>query len=331
MAIIPTNFFQENYQKEAFSLIRLQLSTTGNVKDMIEEIIKFYETANESQRSYLGRYMSMILDFDNGEYAERCANLFGIYRKQGLSVSETIVASINEGEESIYHYNDFSTQILRDTRLFVKFPAANYSGIFSYDVHDHILALSIECGIYLLMHPRGELMILGLENNPQDILIDEEIFEDDTAPLYFTETTHFVSPVFKVNVAYTILQYILKEIGYPAIPVNRKVIFTSPEASLININDFAKEDSMYKWNDVEVLMAKDFRLGSVINKGGCILNIDYEPKSSINLLRSSLITALTATSIIFEDIWNRKLMAKLTPEILAKLCFENYIFLPREF
>lgn len=99
----------------------------------------------------------------------------------------------------------------------------------------------------------GTLVLLMQELADKQIYCDEECFKKE-APLYFTDESHFISPVYKLQKARDILAEILSEIGYPYLRIKLKVMYTSSAASLMN-----EEDMWEYWKglDLENLMPRN--------------------------------------------------------------------------
>ena len=115
--------------------------------------------------------------------------------------------------------------------------------------------------------------------------------------------------------------------GYPYIKINKKVIFTSAEAYLINLDQYVGEDDRDKaWEGVEAVMMKDIMPHYAISNTGSLFCGD-DPDSSYNQLRSMVLFSLIAASMLYETVWAEKLSARLSPKSLAELCQKLNIFL----
>lgn len=186
----------------------------------------------------------------------------------------------------------------------------------------NVLTIDIADAIYAIMKGDGTLNLYVMENCPDDILIDEEPFADE-APLYFTSSTHFTSPVFKVKVVKQILDHCLEEIGYPHIPVKMTVIFTAHDANLINIEDYARHES---WKDIEVLMLKSILPNYAFNNSRSFIDKNEDANSLKNQMRAALIHSICATSILYHSICDDNVATNLNSSILASQCKKNNIF-----
>lgn len=143
----------------------------------------------------------------------------------------------------------------------------------------------------------GTLCVTCTNNNGQDILIDEERFNGER-PLYFTESTHFVSPVYMVNSFTAVLLYALRLLGYPMMRVHRKVYFSHPGAYFINFDDYTGENSDNSdWEGVEVVTRK--QLGSQFYIDAAYPIAYTVPDSPWKEMNHSLMIALRTAQLAF--------------------------------
>ncbi len=103
---------------------------------------------------------------------------------------------------------------------------------------------------------RGALVLRVCNDCAQDILIDEEEFNNEE-PLYFTESSHFTSPVFLVTKAKHILNEILTQMGYPYVRIRTELAFVSRYANPYNMDCMYDIESKGDWLglDLKVLLA----------------------------------------------------------------------------
>ncbi len=322
MKKIPQKYLYSTNQREARAFIRQCLASGMTVKDMAAQLTTKYRTSGAAVREHLGKLLSIIYDFDSPKIACHCARFFGINLIDGLSVSESVYIEGYSDNEQIFKRKEFSSNVTSYMPVVSPFPSNRWPLTVAPSAHENVLTISSEHNIYAVMGADNELNLFILEPCPNDILIDEDVF-DDEEPLYFTEHSHFTSPVFRINLANRILDYCLAEIGYPHIPVKKKVIFTSHEANLMNLDDYRCHSS---WLNVEVIMLKSIVPAYAINKSRCILDKERAPKDLKNQLREMLFFSISATAMLYESVCSEKLTLSVTPKTLSALCKRNYIF-----
>jgi len=323
MKKIPQKYLCSTNQREARAFIRQCLASGITVKDMAAQLTAKYRTSGAAVREHLGKLLSIIYDFDSPEIARQCARIFGLSLIDGLSVSESVYIEGYSDDEQIFRRKEFSSNVISYMPVVSPFPSSRWPLTVASSACEDVLTISSEHNIYAVMGADNELNLFILEPCPNDILIDEDIFGNEE-PLYFTEHSHFTSPVFRINLAKRILDHCLAEVGYPHIPVKKKVIFTSHEANLMNLDDYRCHDS---WKDVEVIMLKSVVPAYAINKSGCILDKERAPKDLKNQLREMLLFSISATAMLYESACSERLTLSMTPKILFALCRRNNIFM----
>lgn len=322
MKKIPQKYLYSTNQREARAFMRQCFASGMTAKDMAAQLTAKYRTSGAAVREHLGKLLSIIYDFDSPETARQCARTFGLSLIDGLSVSESVYIEGYSDDEQIFKRKEFSSNVTSYMQVVDPFPSSRWPLTVAPSTCKDVLTISSEHNIYAVMGADNELSLFILEPCPDDILIDEEVFGDEE-PLYFTEHSHFTSPVFRINLANRILDHCLAEIGYPHIPVKKRVIFTGNEANLINLEDYRSHDS---WQNVEVIMLKSIVPTYAINKSRCILDKERAPKDFKNQLREMLLFSISATAILYESVCRERQTLSVTPKTLSTLCRRNYIF-----
>ncbi|MDE6335513.1 MAG: hypothetical protein K2J63_08125 [Muribaculaceae bacterium] len=326
MEKIPQKYLSASNHKEACANIRQFLASGLSVKSMAEQLTEKYRKSKYAVREHLGKMLASVYDFENSEIARECARMFGIEPLTTLSVSESIrIYGLTE-DEKVFSKREFSNAVTENLAPVDTFPAAKWPMVVEPHCYDDIITISNTHNIYAAMGENVELNLFIFEPSACDILIDETVFGDEE-PLYFTEINNFVSPVFKINVLKRLLDFCLEEVGYPYIKINKKVIFTSAEAYLINIDQYVGEDYRDKaWEGVEAVMMKDVIPHYAVSNTGSLFYGD-DPDSPYNQLRSIVLYSLIAASMLYETVWAEKLSARLSPKSLAELCQKLNIFI----
>lgn len=325
MKNIPEKYYKESNQREARANIRRWLSSGMSVKDIALQLSVRYEMANDSEKEHLGKLLASVYDFKSPATAKVCAFIFGIKMITNLSVGENIFIEGYKEHENLLFRKLYSPAVIDNMAAVRVHFEGERRRILPTSSIQNVLTINKAHHIYAVIHTNGEVSIFIVESCASDILIDEESFMGEL-PLYFTESTHFVSPVFKIKLVKDILEYCLKEIGYPAVTIKPKVIFADLRANLINRCEYdgpeaAKDD----WRGIDVIMYRDIDPEYPIHDVG---NLMYEECENglIHQLRVALIHSISATAMICHSISINKKWLKLTPRVLAALCKKNNIF-----
>lgn len=325
MKKIPQKYLSPTNYREACANVRHFLSSGLSVESMAEEMTEKYRNSKNAVREHLGKMLAFIYDFENSVIAGECARMFGIEPLSTLSVSESLCLYGLRDNERVFSKKEFSDDVTSNLAPVDTFPADKWPMVAASGCYDDILTLSSKHNIYAAMSEGKELNLFIFEPSHSDILIDEAIFGDQL-PLYFTEHDQFVSPVFKINVLKRLLDFCLEEVGYPYIKINKKVIFTSPHACLVNLDQYVVEDHREKeWEGIEVVMMKDIMPHYAITET-CSMFFGDDPDSPYNQLRAMLLHSLISASMLYETVWVQRLAPILSPKKLIDLCKTLNIF-----
>lgn len=82
----------------------------------------------------------------------------------------------------------------------------------------------------------GGLVLLSLVNYAGGVLIDEEKYYDET-PQYFTETTHFESPVYHLTYYRKVFKSLMTLLGYPVMGITIKLIGVGERTQFVNAEE----------------------------------------------------------------------------------------------
>lgn len=325
--------------------VRRLLNSGFTVLDLAVILTRQYKKARARGRQHLGELLTIVYDFDNHGCAYECARLFHIKEHPGFTYGQCAYVPQYEDEfpfwRKILNYDGLTSKpIINQFRN--QFNAAKWEGIVNEDEAANVLSLRSEWGLFTTLLHNGMLCIFACDDSDEDILIDEEEFMDGM-PLYFTQSGYFVSPVFKVKVAEKILEYVLNEIGFPYIGIQKLVMFCNHEASLINREDYEEGgEHAHLWEGVQVVTGSDYvrhnfvrsaAQGFISSRGffdGLGDEDDIVGTTPIEQMRITLLNAITATSVLIDAALRKELILKLTPEVLGRLCEEEEIFLPSE-
>lgn len=112
----------------------------------------------------------------------------------------------------------------------------------------------------------GRLALIYVMACDKSVLLDEDLFNDDV-PLYFTESSYFRSPVNVLNTLREIFQYVLAREQFPPLHLELCLAVPSQSCTLLNIEDFQREDpgqSHPDWRELTVLTRRACPQGYLI-------------------------------------------------------------------
>ncbi len=113
---------------------------------------------------------------------------------------------------------------------------------YYFSKNAYLFQISPKHDIYCYKDPYGSLVLLAaMVRVNSAVLCDEEEMEGPS-PLYFTESSHFVSPVYRLEMAEFLLRELMQLVGYPYLRIRHKVLYTQSEVRLINAEDMWKGD-----------------------------------------------------------------------------------------
>jgi hypothetical protein len=142
--------------------------------------------------------------------------------------------------------------------------------------------------IYCYKDEDGALALLNVIDINEAIICDEEQFAGES-PLYFTESSHFISPVFQLNVASIIINQLLKTARYPYLRIKQKVLYTGHNTLLINEEDMWTQS--WRGRDLENIVARS----TILDAQGR------------NAFTSSLLNIVCNTSSMYDNIISSKI------------------------
>lgn len=259
MQKIPANYLTAAHIREARAMVREWLCEGLEVRDIAMQISERYRRASPAMRRELGRLLGIVYDFETPETAAECARLFGehTFGYLGLNVSQSLfVAGYETLERLDWRNRLYVTGPDRyphfDERITMAMPR-----IVPDDKLDCVYTLHRSERVYAVMTMNGTVHIFAVSNCGQDMLVDEEPFNDE-APMYFTESTHFKSPVYKVRTISRILEHLFCEVGFPYVHVSPEVIYTNPNAHLINAYDYTGDgEHSGQWAGIDIRILRE--------------------------------------------------------------------------
>lgn len=328
MNIIPNKYLSARHGENAIHLMRRWTGKYGESAAM-ECLLNAYKEANDADKSHIGLLMAMLFDFRSNGHAVDCAGKFGVSVRPSLSVGESILIQKAKDGNEIRWLKDFTQAIHGWTSLVADFDSVNYPLIFTPDAVRQILCISRNDGIYAFRMADGSINFLVINTINDPILIDEEPFGKEGAenyPLYFTESTHFISPVFRLRTVCRLLEFILSEVGYPPIQIKLNVVFNKYNAYLINSTDYeANGAHTSDWQNISVYMRKDYPNDYIFSSVTNFLQCHKMGSNEIQVT-SMLVDSLSAVSILYKNISNEEKLLAVSNRELRRFCKKYSIF-----
>lgn len=313
---------------KSYLLVRKWIYGGNTVRDVVETLTAAYGEAKEKDKVHIDSLLAMAYDFDSPKFAEKCLSLIGETKEKQMSVGQTVYLRKSEREGCSHWDKEYSESAQRLRPLVEEFDTERWRGIIYEEHSGRVLTIDREDNIFAFRSSDGSVTLFILNDCKDDMLIDESSFMG-AAPLYFTENTHFVSPVFKINMVGKILDYCLAIIGYPYVKVKKEVVFTSPSANLMNIDDYTRLDVNGRdWDGVTVGFSAKHPCPYFYN---CIHFLEDTDKADTlkNNLLGAMVDSLGATSILYKriKIEFEEDFEEIDDKLLKRLSGEEEIFL----
>lgn len=257
-------YFTPESATDSIMLIRKWMSGGASHETIARWISAEYAKATDvATRRHLGFMLCAVYDSVSDKVtnsvASKCADMFGIDRIKGHSISESaMIESIRlNGMVNFQWLEEMSPEFSHQSvSLIGSLPKCEKSDIFTLRDCENLFPIDSSNKIYALRSIDGNIWLISLCDCKDPVIIDEEVF-NNTPAQYFTEHYTFISPVWIINIICRVLEYLLERVGYPPMNIRKRVIFYSPEVKLLNYNSFKHDKA---WTGVDVLTAKDKNL-----------------------------------------------------------------------
>lgn len=306
--VIPKKYLALKSAMYAFTHIRKWCSDETRIRQAAEEVVDAYGQANDTDRGYLAEMLAIIMGLRSEDFSRRCMPDAVLKTFEHRSVGESIYTHYDCGVGGPERSACIDPCVWDWSYLQKKPDLSRHKFLLHRDDLNNILTVSDSDEIYVCRSNDGTVRIFILDNREEDMLIDEEPFNGN-CPLYFTEDSHFISPVFKLKVVMKILNFFFAEIGYPSVRIIPEVIFTSSGAHLINRYDYMHGGEIsVAWKGINVTTRRDVKGLYILDSIVCFIN-DYPGRVFSDILVYKLLEALSATAIMYSKI-------ELSPSVL---------------
>lgn len=299
----------KTYEKKSYRIGAVRMARNWLTRDITpDEMVKFYydiyaKCAGDSdeQRRMLA-LMAYCMSLTDENFANRAAELAVIKRFHGRSIGESIAAFLEDEYADIPWRATVGKGLDLNSILVVT--QAN-TDIFTSDFTLTAVAYIVEVEgsrVYIWRSSFGELNIDVINDFNDKILVDEELFNDEP-PLYFSEHSHFISPVCVANITRRVLESVLEIIGYPPLVIHMHVYFTNPEAELLNADEYSMggPDIGWCWNGVYVRTRRSYR-APIIKHSLPLMVGDETSELAIDRQDAALHRAVGATAVMLRTL-----------------------------
>lgn len=317
-------YFSEDNIHVSLRMMRQWQEEGISSNDIVRKCLDVYHDCDESDYSHkLLMLMCAAMDFSDSNQAKKALRQISVQLRQSRSVGESVFKELLESDCCAPMLKDFNRSIKYDA-LFTDKPRFSSSHMICRPM-DSCRMAAISPNVYAYRSHNGTLELILLQECNESVLIDEECFMDEK-PLYFTESTHFISPLYRLEEVKYALNYILAQIGYPAIQINLTVYFFDSDAELVNLDEYILDSSTPTLKGR--LITRKGHCGYFINSvESPVALTSYEDNNEVDMLDIVLCEALTATNLVYNKYLMEMYDDKLTDEILDRLLADMNIFI----
>lgn len=208
----------------------------------IRSLYKRYGEADEGTKKHLALLSALLYDLiplgEGRQHALLCMSLAGLAEDVPLSlgISEALFFALGAGTRKIVLPTDVD-----DT------PNQNILSYFKKG--SHVVKLSARHNIHCYHNDSGALVLLSVIPVNNAVLADEESFAGEE-PLYFTESSHFISPVYLMEKATILLDELLRLVNYPQLRIRHRVVYAGSDCYPINEEEMW-DDGPWTGRDLE--------------------------------------------------------------------------------
>lgn len=241
--------------RKTMLLVRKWTSRHDDARTVIAELNTAYKEAGEKERKTIGLLMAMVFDNFDTKLSMECAFRFGHERISGISVAESIFCDRYLDNENFIWRRELKKVEQGGLFVLTDEDRKKLTHIVRGGYINRVIPLfkeENESDIYIMRGADGEMRLLTLNTREDDFLVDEAHFNNEI-PFYFTDCTHFCSPVFLAKAMKAIINFVLAEIGYPPVKINNSVVFYTNRYRMFDFDKYANgEDETKEWAGVEV-------------------------------------------------------------------------------
>lgn len=213
----------------------------------IRALYRKYPDADEAGKRYLSMMSSMLYDLLSLGKGRQSSLL--CLSPAGLA--EEVCLSLGTSESIFYALGGTTKKLVLPTTDVDDAPDEHIKKYFT--AGSHVRCISRKHNIHYYRDGAGALVLLGVLPVTSAVLVDEEMFGDEP-PLYFTESTHFVSPVYYMDRATILLRELLALSRYPHLRIRHLVFYKGADCYPINEDDMWESDTQWLGRDLDNLI-----------------------------------------------------------------------------
>lgn len=326
-------YFSPSFGPKSIMMMRKWIASGASSLAIARWIKTEYSKATDDETRYhLGMMMCAALSSAKSNesisaLADRCARMFGLSLSGSRTHGECAMLEMADGMsgDSLEWFENFNHYFVRKCKLpSAAAPSQFFTRAFSDASQKLMVTLDEKNGIYFFRDSSGKAWLMIVNSCNETILVDEEEFNDEL-PLYFTETSHFTSPVWLINRVYGLLDYVLMRIGYPPLQINRLVLFDASDAELVNVEDYIE---CPQWQDLDVVLSHDTPVDRLVAPVVPMVRVGNGVAPKETELDSMLYLSLMATSEILACFDIEKHADDYSCQGFEELCKKSCIFAP---
>lgn len=212
----------------------------------IRALYRKYPDTDEPGKRYLSMMSSMLYDLLSLGKGRQSSLL--CLSPAGLA--EEVCLSLGTSESIFYALGGTTKKLVLPTDV-DDTPDEHVMKYFTAD--SYVRCISRKHNIHYYRDGAGSLVLLTVLPVKSAVLVDEEMFGDEP-PLYFTESTHYVSPVYLLDRAEILIKELLRIIGYPHLRIRHVVVYDGADCYPINEDDMWESDTQWLGRDLDNLI-----------------------------------------------------------------------------
>lgn len=192
---------------------------------------------------------------------------------------------------------------------------------------DCLLALDVKGHrVYGCRRRNGHLALIYVLPTEQSVLVDEEVFGGEH-PLYFTESTHFPSPVCVLHTLREIFRYAVAKTCFAPIHVDLCLVLPSENGELVNADDYLAEKASHghrDWKEIEVRARKGSRARWLLND---LVPLVGRKNEAVDwgVHDYMVLRLFNSTAALYNHLPEGKFHSNLTPEVLEPISHYGFL------
>lgn len=172
----------------------------------------------------------------------------------------------------------------------------------------------------------GHLALIYVLPENDCVLIDEEVFSGEH-PLYFTESSHYPSPVCILHTLHEIFRYAIAKTNFAPIHPDLFLVLPSPKGKLINVEDYQPSLTTAghpDWKEIELRMRGGSRSRRLFND---LVPLAGKKDDTIDwYIHDYMVLRLfNSTATLFNHLPQGRFHSNLSPKVLDPISHIAYL------